>query len=75
MFGIVICILLLEFSVGKWNTVSAVNVKTGEKTENIRDIFGSSYSQYGSYLELKADGTFVDAIEPITDGSKSNTGK
>ena len=61
--------------IGKWQTVSAVNTETGEKTTNLKDVFGSSYQKYGSYLELNKDGTFNDAIEPITDGSKSNTGK
>lgn len=61
--------------IGKWNTVSAVNSETGEKTESLQDVFGSSYLQFGSYLELKEDGTFVDAIQPITNGSRSNTGK
>ena len=60
--------------VGKWNAISAISAETGEKITNLRDIFGSSYSQYGSYLNLKNDGTFVDAIEPITDGSKATTG-
>ena len=60
--------------IGKWNAVSAVNSETGEKIENLRDIFGSSYSQYGSYIELKSDGTFTDAIKPITNGSKATTG-
>ena len=32
-------------------------------------------NEFGSYLELKEDNTFIDAIVPITDGSKSNTGK
>lgn len=61
--------------IGKWNTVSAVNSKTGDKVTNMRDIFGSSYQEYGSYLDLKSDGTFIDAIRPITNGSKSTTGK
>ena len=60
--------------IGKWNAVSAVNAETGEKIENLRDIFGSSYSQYGSYIDLKSDGTFTDAIKPITNGSKVTTG-
>ena len=60
--------------IGKWNTVSGVHSETGEKVENLREIFGSSVSEYGSYLELKEDGTFIDAIEPITNGSKSQTG-
>lgn len=60
--------------IGKWITVSAVNSEDGTKTENLKDVFGSSYSQYGSYLELTEDGSFIDAIQPITDGSKSNTG-
>lgn len=61
--------------IGKWETVSAVNSETGKETKNLKDVFGSSYQKYGSYLELNKDGTFKDAIEPITDGSKSNTGK
>ena len=61
--------------IGKWNAIKAVDVKTGEETINLRDVFGSSYGEFGSYLELNEDGTFVDAIVPITDGSKSNTGK
>ena len=63
-----------EDIIGKWNTISAVNSIDGTKTENLKDVFGSSYQQYGSYLELKSDKTFIDAIEPITNGSKSNTG-
>ena len=61
--------------IGKWNTVSAVNSIDGCETKNIKDVFGSSYLQYGSYLELNEDGTFNNAIQPITDGSKSNAGK
>ena len=61
--------------IGKWETTIAVNSEDGKKTEDMRQIFGSSYSQYGSYLELKDDGTFIDAIQPITNGNKSNTGK
>ena len=61
--------------IGKWNTVEAANEETGESTKNLRDVFGSSFEQFGSYLELKDDGTFVDAIIPVTDGSKSTTGK
>ena len=60
--------------IGKWNTVSAVNIETGQKTENLRDVFGSSYSQYGSYLELKEDKTFIDALRPITTDNESTTG-
>ena len=64
----------IDEMVGKWDAISAVNVETSEKIDHLKDIFGSSYSQYGSYLELKEDGTFLDAIEPITDGSKANNG-
>ena len=60
--------------VGKWETISGVNSETGKETKNLVDIFGSSFREYGSYLEFKKDGTFIDAIEPITDGSKSNIG-
>ena len=61
--------------IGKWDTVSAVNSEDGKETNNLKDVFGSSYSQYGSYLELKEDGTFIDAIQPISNGSRSTTGK
>ena len=60
--------------IGKWETISGINSETGKETKNLVDIFGSSYREYGSYLEFKKDGTFIDAIEPITDGSKSNIG-
>lgn len=60
--------------IGKWNTVKAVNAKTGEETNYLKDVFGSSFEHFGSYLILKEDGTFIDNIIPITDGSKSNTG-
>ncbi len=88
LLGIIICILIVgvillikkpfnlhnEF-IGKWQTISAVNLETGEKTNNLTDIFGSSFLQFGSYLELKEDETFFDALIPITNGSRSNTGK
>lgn len=61
--------------IGKWQTISAINSETGEKTNNLTDVFGSSFLQFGSYLELKENGTFFDAIQPITNGSRSNTGK
>ena len=61
--------------IGKWNTISAINSKTGDETRNLTDVFGSSYNEFGSYLELKEDGTFINSIIPITDGSKSNIGK
>ncbi len=60
--------------IGKWNTVMAINSNTGVETKSLREVFGSSFEEFGSYLELKEDGTFIDAIVPITDGSKSNTG-
>ncbi len=60
--------------IGKWNTVKAINATTGEETNNLTDVFGSSFLEFGSFLELKEDGTFIDALESITDGSKSNTG-
>ena len=65
---------LVDDVIGRWNADNAVNSETGEKITNLREIFGSSYSLYGSYLELKDDGTFIDAISPITDGSKDNVG-
>ena len=60
--------------IGKWNACKAINSKEGNETTNMRDIFGSSYAEFGSYIELKEDGSFLDAIQPITDGSKSVIG-
>ncbi len=60
--------------IGRWDSVWAVNSEDATKTDNLRDVFGSSYLQYGSYLELNEDGTFIDRIVPITNGNKSNTG-
>ena len=61
-----------EDIVGKWNTNRAVNSEG--QTENLADVFGTSYIQFGSYLELNEDGTFLDAIYPVTDGSNSVKG-
>ena len=60
--------------VGIWDTDRAVNSNDGTETDNLRDIFGSSYSEYGSYIEFKDDGTFVDRIQPITNGSRADSG-
>lgn len=60
---------------GRWDSCRAVNSETGEETRNMSDVFGSSVVQFGSFLELKDDGTFTDAINPITDGSESTTGQ
>lgn len=63
-----------SFIVGKWNTTFAVNANDAKKETNLKNIFGSSYSQYGSYIEFKEDGTFLEAIYPITKGDKSHYG-
>ena len=60
--------------VGKWNAYKAVNSNDRNETTNMRVLFGSSYEEFGSYIELKKDGSFLDAIQPITDGSKSVKG-
>ena len=60
--------------IGKWNAYKAINSKEGNETTNMSDIFGSSYAKFGSYIELKEDGSFLDAIQPITDGTKSVKG-
>ncbi len=65
---------LLDEIIGRWDSVKAVNSEDATEVNNLRDVFGSSYSQYGSYIEFNDDGTFVDKIVPITDGSKSNAG-
>ena len=57
---------------GKWNTYRAINSE-GED-ENLTSIFGTAYIQLGSYLQLNEDGTFLDAINPVTDGSNSVKG-
>lgn len=59
---------------GKWNTVSAVDTSNWITIENLSDIFGSSYSSYGSYLQLNPDNTFLDCIYPITSGEFSTEG-
>lgn len=61
--------------VGKWSTVKAINSETGIETNNMIEVFGNSYETKGSYIEFKKDGTFIDRIEPITNGSKPSKGK
>ena len=63
-----------EELIGKWNTCKVIDSTDGTETTNMRNIFGSSYAEFGSYLELKEDGSFLDAIQPVTDGSTSVEG-
>ena len=57
--------------IGKWNTQKVSDLKANETYDNLKDLYGSSYLEFGSYLQLNDDGTFVDAINPVTDGSTS----
>ena len=61
--------------VGKWNTVKVKDMSSNMDYDNLKELYGSSYLEYGSYLQLNSDGTFIDGIQPITDGSESKTGK
>ena len=61
--------------IGKWNTQKVSDLKANETYDNLKDLYGSSYLEFGSYLQLNDDGTFVDAINPVTDGSTSTEGK
>ena len=61
--------------IGKWNTQKVSDLKANETYDNLKDLYGSSYLEFGSYLQLNADGTFVDAIQPVTNGSTSTEGK
>ena len=61
--------------IGKWNTQKVSDLKANETYDNLKDLYGSSYLEFGSYLQLNDDGTFVDAIQPVTNGSTSAEGK
>lgn len=54
----------IESITGKWNTYRIINRETGEE-ENFMNVFGSSYREYGSYIEIKDDNTFLDCTSPI----------
>ena len=54
----------IENATGKWNTYRIINRETGEE-ENFMNVFGSSYREYGSYIEIKDDNTFLDCTSPI----------
>lgn len=60
--------------VGTWNTYQAIDAQTAEKTDDLTEIFGSSYRTYGSFLKLNNDGTFLDSIYPVTTGETSTNG-
>lgn len=59
---------------GTWNTVSVMDMSTAETYKNLKDIFGTSYITYGSYLKLNADKTFEDFTFPVTTGKTSTSG-
>ena len=61
--------------IGNWNTQKVSDLKANETYDNLKDLYGSSYLEFGSYLQLNDDGTFVDAINPVTNGSTSTEGK
>lgn len=61
--------------VGKWNTIRVAEIKTDKVHDNLVEVFGTSYIKFGSSLILNKDNTFIDVIQPITDGSQSTTGK
>ena len=63
-----------EEIVGIWKTFEAIDSQTGEKTQNLTKIFGSSYLSFGSTLKLNEDGTFLDSIYPITSNEVSVEG-
>ena len=57
-----------------WNTFQLIDAENGEVIQNLSSVLGTTYIQYGSYLELKEDGTFLDAIYPVTSGELSTEG-
>ena len=63
-----------EDIVGVWNTFQLIDGNNGEIIQNLSNVLGTAYIQYGSYLELKEDGTFLDAIYPVTSGELSTEG-
>ncbi len=63
-----------EDIIGVWNTFQFIDADNGEIIQNLSNVLGTGYIQYGSYLELKEDGTFLDAIYPVTSGELSTEG-
>ena len=63
-----------EDIIGVWNTFQLIDAENGEVIQNLSSVLGTAYIQYGSYLELKEDGTFLDAIYPVTSGELSTEG-
>lgn len=60
--------------IGTWNTVSVMDMSTATTYDNLKDIFGTSYITYGSYLKLNDDKTFEDFTLPVTTGKTSTSG-
>lgn len=63
-----------EDIIGIWKTYQAHDTQTTETIDDLTEIFGTSYISYGSYLKLNEDGTFLDAIYPVTSGEQSIEG-
>ena len=63
-----------EDIIGVWNTFQLIDVENGEIIQNLSNVLGTAYIQYGSYLKLNEDGTFLDAIYPVTSGEFSTEG-
>ena len=60
--------------IGKWNTVKVIDMQSGESYDNLAQFFGTSYISYGSSLELKKDGSFIDAVSPVVENTQSTEG-
>ena len=60
--------------IGTWKTYQVHDVQSSETIVDLTKIFGTSYISYGSYLKLNEDGTFLDAIYPVTSGEESIEG-
>ena len=60
--------------IGKWNTVKVIDMQSGKSYDNLAQFFGTSYISYGSSLELKKDGSFIDAVSPVVENTQSTEG-
>lgn len=63
-----------EDVIGVWNTYQLIKAEDGEIIQNLSNVLGTAYIQYGSYLKLNEDGTFLDAIYSVTSGELSTEG-
>lgn len=60
--------------IGKWNTVKVIDMQSGESYDNLAQFFGTSYISYESSLELKKDGSFIDAVFPVVENTQATEG-